>query len=375
MTSLLILSLLLFILLLFLFYLSNLLLHCFQTHPNIKLTNKNLSTKERQNTSNEIEELKITINNLKSLNTAQGDDWKNILHKNVLDLEKLKNKIPKNNITHINSINSKIDMDKYYINHDINPNDYNYTFNATKYISEIFSFLNMLFLSLIVVLGCSDIVSGENNPPTIKVLLTKPISRGKILFSKFIASIISIVLSLLICEFLSFVIIGITFKFGNLLSPIAVGFNFKHMDGVQNIIEKGGSSHIIPMWQFIVEVLLLQILFIIACASLSTLISVFFKSSAVSISVNFVVVTILTFTNFLMLTNSGNTPQSSFMLKILPFLFTTYSNGVMLLTGNINRFTGIAFINVKISIFVLIAWTIVCYTIAHFKFTNQDVFA
>ncbi len=35
MTSLLILSLLLFILLLFLFYLSNLLLHCFQTHSNL----------------------------------------------------------------------------------------------------------------------------------------------------------------------------------------------------------------------------------------------------------------------------------------------------------------------------------------------------
>ncbi|MCS4479356.1 ABC transporter permease [Clostridium botulinum] len=68
-------------------------------------------------------------------------------------------------------------------------------------------------------------MSGENNPPTIKFLLSKPISRGKILLSKFIASIISIVLSLFICEFLAFLIIGIAFKFGSLLSPIVVGLN------------------------------------------------------------------------------------------------------------------------------------------------------
>lgn len=342
---------------------------------NTKLSDNTLSTKEKQDIKKQIEYLKIDINNSKNLNISKDDGWKNILHKNVLDLENLKNKTPQNNTNYINSINSKIDMDKYYINHNINPNNFNNSFNATKYISDIFSFLSLLFLSIIVVLGCSDVVSSENNPPTIKVLLTKPISRGKILFSKFIASVISIILSLFACEFLTFIIIGIVFKFGNLLSPIIVGSSFKHTHGIQNIVEISGTSHIIPMWQFIVEILLLQVLFIIASASLSTLISVFIKSSSVSISINFIIVTVLTFVNILVLTNSGTTPKSGFIIKMLPFLFTTYSDAVMLLTGNINRLTNISFINVKTSIIVLLTWIIVCYTIAHLKFTKRDVFA
>lgn len=342
---------------------------------NKKLNNSVLSTKERQSLVNQNKYLKINTKTLKKLASPQKSQWKKILKEEVTDLQNLKSNIYKDNTTQKSSINNKIDMDNYYINHNINPNDYNHKFNATKFSSEIFSFLNILFLPLIIILGCCDTVSGENNPPTIKVLLTKPISRGKILFSKFISSIISITLSLFLCEFLTFIIIGIVFKFGNLLSPVVVGFDFKHIKGIQRIAEIGTNSHIIPMWQFLIEALCLQILFIIATASLATLISVFVKNTSASTSINFVVIIILTFTNFLMLTNSGSSPKSPFITKILPFLFTTYSNGIMLLSGNINRFTGITFINVKLSILVLIAWTIICYGIAHFKFTKQDVFA
>lgn len=262
-------------------------------------------------------------------------------------------------------------MDKYWINHDINPNDYNYKFNATKYMPDILSFFNILFLPILIVLSCSDIISGENNPPTIKFLLSKPISRGKILLSKFIASIISIVLSLFICEFLAFLIIGIAFKFGSLLSPIVVGFKFKHMQGIRDIVVIGDKSHIIPMWQFIGETLLFQILFVIACVSVSLLISTLAKSSVYSMSINFIIIIMLTFNNLLMITGSGGSPKSGTISRILPFLFTTYSDGVMILTGNINRFTGITFITPKVSILILISWTIICYLISHLIFTKK----
>ncbi len=67
----------------------------------------------------------------------------------------------------------------------------------------------------------SDSVSGEFNPSTIKLLLTKPVSRQKVLFSKFMASVLTCILSFLIVKILAFLVLGTVFSFGSFKEPVS----------------------------------------------------------------------------------------------------------------------------------------------------------
>ncbi|WP_353505364.1 ABC transporter permease subunit [Clostridium sp. Marseille-Q2269] len=143
---------------------------------------KNIKYMERRN-----KDLKFEIAN-KNMN------WNERLKKQNNDLrERLKEVKLKGNTTEISEYKDQIATNEYYLNNNIRPTP-NYEITAFSLLPKINMFVGLLIISVIIGIIVSDSVSGEFNPATIKFLLTKPVSRSRILFSKFMASI-------LICAF------------------------------------------------------------------------------------------------------------------------------------------------------------------------------
>ena len=71
----------------------------------------------------------------------------------------------------------QVDQQKYYLEHDINPSET----GAPTFTRIFMQFGSSLFLPLLVIVIAADIVSSEHTEGTIKLLLTRPVKRWKIL--------------------------------------------------------------------------------------------------------------------------------------------------------------------------------------------------
>jgi ABC-type transport system involved in multi-copper enzyme maturation permease subunit len=83
----------------------------------------------------------------------------------------------------------------------------------------------MLLIILLIVMVAGVIVCDEFNKGTIKLLLIRPHSRAKILLSKYVASLIMIVVSAAMVYAIHIIIGGIFYGFGSLNMPV-VNWNF-----------------------------------------------------------------------------------------------------------------------------------------------------
>ncbi|MEW8956060.1 ABC transporter permease subunit, partial [Clostridium sp.] len=164
-----------------------------------------------------------------------------------------------------------------------------YAFDGYNQIMVIISVLGMIFLVIGLSIFGSDMVSGECTPPTLKFLLVQPISRGKVLFSKFISLVMVCIIMILSVEIISFIIVGLIKGFGPSNYPMLYGtkyaFNLtKVVDGAHPLTMIEGSSEIITALAFLLRSFAYQVLFIVTVCSVVFLISTIFKSSMISMA-------------------------------------------------------------------------------------------
>jgi len=144
---------------------------------------QNIKSIERRN-----KDLKFQIAN-KNL------DWKRRLTKDNNNLKKQIKESEKNGENAaISEYKQQIAMNDYYLNNNITPTP-NYEITAFNVMPKVNMIMGFLIISIIIAIMTSTSVSGEFNPATIKLLLTKPVSRERVLFSKFMASAIVCILS------------------------------------------------------------------------------------------------------------------------------------------------------------------------------------
>ncbi|GAA3318499.1 hypothetical protein GCM10020331_021550 [Ectobacillus funiculus] len=74
----------------------------------------------------------------------------------------------------------RIEQQQYYLDHDINPNAPGAPTFTRAFIEQGIT----LFVPLLVMIVAIDIVSGERSDGTIKMLLTRPVRRWKVLFEQ-----------------------------------------------------------------------------------------------------------------------------------------------------------------------------------------------
>lgn len=105
-----------------------------------------------------------------------------------------------------------------------NKQDINNTSNLRGVLLSIFDEYS-IFIIIFIVMIAGGMVSSEMEKGTIKMLLVKPFTRGKILFAKYIVSLLMVVFIFLVTVLLETIVGGIVLGFNSLSIP-AVVYNF-----------------------------------------------------------------------------------------------------------------------------------------------------
>lgn len=317
--------------------------------------NRMISDMEKQ-----LEELNLQLN-------AQKLDWRESLTQENKRLEESKNMNDRpdaeNQLTYINN---QIERNKYFLEHNIKPKD---SFNVNGYdlTIELISILGSFFIILITALLSADIVSGEYTPPTMKILLTRPVSRTKILLSKYITAIVSAVMVVISVELLVFLVTGLIFGFGDGAYPAFVGTRYKYnpiksAELGNQIIQIAGSTYIIPLWKYFIKILAMQVIYIASAVSFFFLLSTVLKSSMISMAVG-----ILISISLFLITQTG------YLSKISPYIFVVYGDTPNIITGEIARRVNNPITSPTFAIITLLIWAIICYGISHLVFRKKDI--
>ncbi|WP_252231200.1 ABC transporter permease subunit [Clostridium sp. ZBS15] len=331
---------------------------------------ENSKDKEYLNTLKEdlkhYEEEKIKYENQIN-NPSNVDQWKLDVTEEIKSHEEnLKNKdIAEEDKTWISE---RIDKLKYLEQNNIKPL-YGYEFNAYNYIDSVMAILGMVLLAVGISVFMSDIVSGECTPPTLKFLLVQPVSRGKILLSKFIAITITVLTMIISTEILTFLGLGAVKGFNAGTYPKTMGVRYfldtSNMPAQRypDLVRIANTGRIGNFNELIIRSLLLQIFFIITCCSIIFLISTLFKSSNVTTAISIII------------TASGTIvfQMFEFLSKFSHLVFLSYGSVTAVITGDI----AYMYKNVNITpingVIVMILTTIISYTIAHIVFKKKEI--
>lgn len=307
-------------------------------------------------------------------------NWKDRIEKQISDDEKKKNSsdIAGDN-TKIEQVNQEILAKKYALKNNISAASNDYDEKAIDVFDEMISVISLIILPVIICIISLDVVSGECAPPTMKMLLTKPFSRGKILFSKFAASSIASVIAIVCSELISLIILGLVVGFGKINSPVTLGTKYefnasKVLAGNWHDVEAVlGSSYVMPQWKFIFEMFALQVLFIICFTSICMLISVIANSNTLAMTSGIVIAVIISFIVIKITAGDGSAAGDVPFRRIAPYLINTYSSPGFLLSGDLANQIKNPDISVGLGIAVNLITGAISYIMAHIWFTKKDM--
>lgn len=164
---------------------------------------------------------------------------------------------------------------QYYLDHDVNPNEPSGVTFTREFLSNSVS----LFIPLLIMAVASDLVSGERTTGTIKMLLTRPVRRWKVLLSKMTALLMFVSLIVLAAYVISYLISGLAFGYKGFNVPVFTGFQISG-DTVDM-----STVHAVPQWKYLLMQGGLVWFVSVVVALLAFMVSVLVRSTAASIVV------------------------------------------------------------------------------------------
>lgn len=256
-------------------------------------------------------------------------DWKSNLKNQIEEQKKV--------VDSTSDTDSKKDQERelkrlqLHLDNNVPLNDQNYNTGINFYILNI-TMIAASFLAIGLTLFNGDNVSNEYNPGTLKFLLVQPVSRIKVLLSKYVIMLLSSTVLIMVTQFLFFLGVGIIKGFGSFNRPYLVGLKYEYVytNGQKFISEVSGSGHYILLWQYLLEALALQLLFLIVMVTFILMISTISKSSVVTMTVLICAI----------LGSNIVYSLSTTYRKASPFIFLHYANIDDILTGQIVMRTG-----------------------------------
>ena len=277
-------------------------------------------------------------------------DWRALLQQQIVDTQ---NRLASNRAPEEwkEFMRLRIQVQQYYLDHDINPSAPGAPTFVRKFVEESIS----LFLPLLVVVVAADIVSSEYGQGTIKLLLSRPVRRWKILLSKYVALLLVTSLLLLIAGILAYLISGIVFGYGGWDMPVLTGFQMKGEHLITDYV------HLVPQWKYILMALGLAWFTCTAVATLSFMVSVLVRSTAASMGI--MLAAVIAGNLLVQLAPSWTT------LKYLAFTnlqLTDYLSGAPILIEGMS---------LPFSLSVLSLWSAAALVIAFAVFIRRDVLA
>jgi ABC-2 type transport system permease protein len=159
---------------------------------------------------------------------------------------------------------------RYHLERDINPNRQ----TGPLYSRGFALIASTLLLPLLVTVLCADLVSSEAGTGTIKMLLTRPVPRWKVLASKYAVMGLFSTLLVAAAALLSWLIAGFAFGWRGWDAPMLTGFRFG-LEGIDL-----SSVRAAPLWLDTLAVWGLAWYASLVVGVIATTFSVLFKSTA-----------------------------------------------------------------------------------------------
>lgn len=203
-----------------------------------------------------------------------GTDWRAQVQAQIVDIS---NRLSSSRMSEDlrERLQITLKQSQYYLDHDINPTEP----GAPSFVRMFIENSGPMFIPLLVMVIASDLVSSEHTLGSIKLLLTRPVKRWKILFSKYIALILSISLIIAIVGLLAYLLSGIIFGYQGLNAPIITGFT-----------AQGGNLdtsevRLVSQWRFLFMDFGLVWFVAVVVGTLSFMLSVLIRSTAAGMGI------------------------------------------------------------------------------------------
>lgn len=276
------------------------------------------------------------------------DDWRIALQKQIVDTQNRLNsaRIPDE---WRNYLKIQVEQQQYYLEHDINPN----APGAPTFVREFMSNSIGLFIPLLVMIISTDIVSGERADGTIKLLLTRPIRRWKILLSKYLALLLFISLVVLFVAILAYLIAGLVFGYAGWSMPMLTGF----MSGQEGL--DTNYVHLVPQWQYILMAYGLGWFVSVVVGTISFMVSILVRSTPTGMGVMLAAL----IAGNILANYASSWPQAK-------YIFSVNLNLTDYLAGRMPPIEGMT---MGFSLLNLSVWAIAALIVSFTVFTRQDM--
>lgn len=238
---------------------------------------------------------------------------------------------------------------QYYLDHDINPQ----TPNAVTFTRSFMDNAVTMFIPLLVLAIASDLVSSERSTGTIKMLLTRPVRRWRILFSKLVTLTLYVSLTMVATVALAYGISGIAFGYGGWGAPVFVGFRVMGADvDTSNV-------HAVPQGVYLLMQTGLAWFSAMVVAIIALMVSVLVRSTAASF-----VTMMATVISGTILANMASSWKSAKYLFNVNLELSAYLRGTP---------PPIEGMSLGFSLAVLGVWAVAALAVAFAVFTRQDI--
>jgi len=276
-------------------------------------------------------------------------DWRTILQQQIVDTT---NRLSSSRISDEwkKQLQISLQQQQYYLDHDINPAEP----GAPTFMRIFLENSIDLFIPLMVMVIASDLVSSEHSLGSIKLLLTRPVKRWKVLLSKYITLCLAISLIIAIAGILSYLISGVVFGYKGWGAPILTGFNVT--DTGLNTSE----VKLLSLWKFLLMDFGLVWFVAIVVGTLSFMLSVLIRSTAAGMGVM-----LAALISGAILNNMISSWESAKYFFMVNLRLTDY------MKGNAPPIEGM---NLSFSMMVLFVWWAAALFVSFFVFTKKDVY-
>jgi len=200
-------------------------------------------------------------------------DWKAQVERRASDLERQMNQrrgIPEQWKRWMRYESGRL---RYYLSKNLNPNE----LTGPMFTRTFAGVGSVLLIPLLIAVFGADLVSSEFAEGTVTLLLTRPVTRWKVLLSKLVAMVLFTTLTLLAAFVLAWGISGVAFGWRGWGAPILTGFRLG--SGAAGGFDLSG-VRMLPLWQDALAAWGLAWLSALAVGAVTLLLSVVFRSAA-----------------------------------------------------------------------------------------------
>ncbi|MGG3999838.1 ABC transporter permease [Anoxybacillus kestanbolensis] len=276
-------------------------------------------------------------------------DWRTQLQQQIIDTQ---NRLNSTGISEDwkKFLKIRLQQQQYYLDKDINP----MAPGAPTFMRMFIENSIELFLPLLVMVIAADLVSSEASGGTIKLLLTRPVKRWKILMSKYIAMMLSTSFVVFSVALLSYAISGIVFGYGGWNLPLLTGFS------IQGEELNTAGVHLIPQWKYLLIEFGLAFFVALVVGTLTFMLSVLLRSTAAVMGIM-----LAALISGAILSSMVSSWESAKYLFMVNLRLTSYVSGM---APPIDGMT------LSFSMTVLATWALVALIVSFYVFTKRDVY-